>query len=68
MAKLNLSVGEVQGHLRQLHEKRDDLSPEERYSLMAAVEAMEFLRTLSPGLRKAVEQGKKLQDAKAAGR
>lgn len=61
MAKqLNLGVGEIQGHLRQLMEIRKDLTPEERYSLMSAIEAMEFLKTLSPGLRKAVEEGKRL--------
>jgi hypothetical protein len=64
MAKVNLSVGEIQGHLRQMHELRKDLTPEERYALMAAVEAMDFLKTLSPGLRKAVQEGKKLLAAR----
>lgn len=64
-SKLNLSVGEVQGHLRHMLELRKDLTAEERYSLHAAVESMEFVKILSPGLKKAVAQGHQFIAARA---
>lgn len=41
-------------------EMRKDLTSKERYALMSAIETMDFLKVLSPGLRKAVDQGKKI--------
>jgi len=56
MSTMNLSTGEVQGHLRQLLETRKDLTSEERYSVMAAVEAMGFIKLIAPGLGKAMAE------------
>jgi len=64
MGKFRPSVSEVQGHLRHMHQTMD-LTAEQRYSLMAAIETIEFLKMLSPGLRRAVEEGHKLVAAKA---
>ena len=55
--KLGLTVGEIQGHLRCLL-KSEDLSTEQRYSIVAAVESMDFIRLLSPGLKKAMKERK----------
>jgi len=52
--KINLTVGEMQGNLRQLLESDINLSPEQRYSLVAAIETIDFLKKISPGLRKAL--------------
>lgn len=60
MGKINLTVGEVQGHLRQMSTKYE-LTPEERYSLMAAIESMDIIRQLAPGISKAM---KKLKEKK----
>lgn len=56
---LDMTVGEIQGSLRQiLEDKRMSplLSSEQRYSLVAAMESMEFLKRLSPGLKKVMEE------------
>lgn len=54
--KINLTVGEMQGCLRQIMEGGHALSAEQRYALMGAIETMEFLKRLSPGLKTAVEK------------
>ena len=54
--KISLTVGEMQGCLRQIMEAGHDLSSEQRYALMGAIETMEFLKRLSPGLKKAMEE------------
>jgi hypothetical protein len=54
--KIELTVGEIQGNLRQVLEDGNNLTAEQRYSLMAAIESMDFLRRLSPGLKKAMEE------------
>ena len=46
----------MQGCLRQIMEGDHALSAEQRYALMGAIETMEFLKRLSPGLKKAVEK------------
>ena len=57
--KLDMTVGAIQGSLRQIL-KNKEISPlltaEQRYSLTAAVESMEFVKLLSPGLKKAMEE------------
>jgi len=54
--KLSLTINETKGHLRQLLETREDLTAEQRYSVMAAIETMGFMQKLSPGLRKVVDE------------
>ncbi len=58
--KISLTVGEMQGALRQIleGEPKPPLTPEQRYSLMGAIETMDFLKRLSPGLKKAVEEAR----------
>ena len=57
--KLDMTTGAIQGSLRQiLEDDRQLLSAEQRYSLMAAMESIEFLKRLSPGLKKAIEEHK----------
>jgi len=59
MSKLNLTVSEIQGHLRQIHESRQDLTAEERYSLTSAIEALELVKLLGPGLQRIVREKRK---------
>ena len=54
--KIDMTVGEIQGHLQQL--RKTEVTTEQRYALMAAIQTMSFMQKLSPGLRKAVEQHK----------
>lgn len=57
--KINLTASQIQGQLRQLMESMDHLTPEQRYSLTSAIETMEFIKCLSPGLQKALAEMKK---------
>ncbi len=54
--KINLTVGQIQGNLRQIMETFDTLTPEQRYSLKSAIETMSFLHRMSPGLQKVVSE------------
>lgn len=56
--KMNLTLGEIQGCLRQVLQDDHPLSAEQRYSLMATVELVEFMKKISPGLGEAVKQMK----------
>lgn len=61
----SLSVSDIQGHLRQLQEKYKDLTAEERYSLSSAIEAMQILKSLGPGIKKGLAQARQFALAKA---
>lgn len=56
--KVNLTIHEIQGHLNHIS-KRESLTSEEKYSLSSAIETMEFLKRLSPGLKKVVDAHRK---------
>lgn len=57
---INLTIGEIQAHLRKLLESEVDLTPEQRYSLVAAIEAMGFIKKVAPGLQKVLHGRKNI--------
>ena len=58
---MDLSLGEIQGALRQILHDDYPLSAEQRYALMAAVELTEFVQRISPGIGEALKQMKAKQ-------
>jgi hypothetical protein len=55
---MNLTLGEIQGCLRQILHDDHPLTAEQRYSLMSAVEMAEFMKRIAPGMCEAVKQMK----------
>lgn len=54
--KIDLTTGAMQGQLKLILDQNHDLSSEQRYSIMGAIEALSFLSKLAPGLKKAVKE------------
>lgn len=52
--KIDLTIGEIQAHLQILLENGTSLSPEQRYSLNAAIESFDFIKKIAKPLHKSV--------------
>ncbi len=53
--KVDLSIGEIQAHLRLMLDNLDSLSAEQRYSIMCSIEAFDFVKKIMPGISKVLK-------------
>lgn len=53
----DMSVGEAQGYLTQMLET-GELTPQQRFSLKMAIQALEVVRVMAPGIRIAISKHK----------